>query len=83
MQTHIRSIQNHNFIENYIITLYFKDYKDEKQKVLQKIEHVCGKVSLDDQEHSPRPRGEDLLRQIYAYDGLQYGIQFSKTWSSH
>jgi hypothetical protein len=45
-----------------------------KQKVLQKIEHVCGSISLDDQGHSPRPRGEDLLRQLYACDGLQYGI---------
>jgi hypothetical protein len=43
--------------------------------VLQKIEHVCGSVSLDDQGHSPNPRGEDLLRQFYASVGLQYGIQ--------
>jgi hypothetical protein len=41
--------------------------------VLQKIEHVCGSVPLDDQGHSPRPSGEDLLQQLYAYDGLQYG----------
>jgi hypothetical protein len=41
--------------------------------VLQKIEHVCGSISLDDQGHSPRPRGEDLLWQLYAYDRLQYG----------
>jgi hypothetical protein len=47
---------------------------NKKQNVLQKIEHVCGSVSLDDQGHSPRPRGEDLLRQLYAYDRLQYEI---------
>jgi hypothetical protein len=68
-------------------TLLFTDYKDEKQKVLQKIEHVCGSVSLDDQGHSPRPRGEDLLRQLYACDRLQYGIQhleaLTSTDSSH
>jgi hypothetical protein len=51
--------------------------------VLQKIEHVCGSILLDDQGHSPRSRGEDLLRQLYTYDGLQYGIQFSETRSSH
>jgi hypothetical protein len=70
MQTHIQSIQNYNFIENYVVTLLFKDYKDKKQKVLQKIEHVCRSVSLDDQGHSPHPRGEDLLRQLYTWDGL-------------
>jgi hypothetical protein len=43
--------------------------------VLQNIEHVCGSVSLDDQGHSPRPRGEDLLHQLYVCDGLQYRIQ--------
>jgi hypothetical protein len=48
---------------------------DEKQKVLQKMEHVCGSVSLDDSGHSPHPRGEGLLRQLYACDGLQYRIQ--------
>jgi hypothetical protein len=48
-------------VEN-IITALFKDYKIRKQKVLQKIQHVCGRVSLDDQGHSPHPRGEDLLR---------------------
>jgi hypothetical protein len=48
-------------VENIIIAL-FKDYKIRKQKVLQKIQHVCGSVSLDDQGHSPHPRGEDLLR---------------------
>jgi hypothetical protein len=42
---------------------------------LQKIEHVCRSVSLNDQGHLPCPRGEDLLQQLYAYDGLQYGIQ--------
>jgi hypothetical protein len=47
---------------------------DKKQKVLQKIEHVCESVSLDDQGHSPHPRGEDLLRQLYACDVLQYRI---------
>jgi hypothetical protein len=38
--------------------------------MLQKIEHVCGSVSLDDQGHSPSPRGEDLLQQLYACDGV-------------
>jgi hypothetical protein len=39
------------------------------------IEHVCGSVSLNNHGHLPHPRGEDLLRQLYACDGLQYGIQ--------
>jgi hypothetical protein len=52
------------------------------QKVLQKIEHVCGSVSLDDQGHSPCPRGKDLIRQLYACDGLQYGIQHLEAWTS-
>jgi hypothetical protein len=69
-------------VENIIIAL-FKDYKIRKQKVLQKIEHVCRSISLDNQGHSPRPRGKDLIRQVYAYDGLQYRIQFLETWSSH
>jgi hypothetical protein len=43
--------------------------------VIQKIEHVCRSVLLDDKGHSPRPRGEDLLRQLYTYNGLQYRIQ--------
>jgi hypothetical protein len=51
--------------------------------VLQKIEHIYGRVSLDDQEHSPRPRGENLLRQLYTYDGPQYGIQHLEAWTSH
>jgi hypothetical protein len=51
--------------------------------MLQKIEHVCGSVSLDDQGHSPRPRGEDHLQQLYSYDGLQYGIHHLEAWSSH
>jgi hypothetical protein len=54
-------------VEN-IITDLFKDYKIREQKVLQKIEHVCGSVSLDNQGHSPRPSGEDLLRQLYALE---------------
>jgi hypothetical protein len=29
----------------------------------------------EDQGHSPHPRGEDHLWQLYAYDGLHYGIQ--------
>jgi predicted HAD superfamily hydrolase len=61
-------------VEN-IITAFFKDYKIRKQKVLQKIEHVCGSESLDDQRHSPRSRGEDLIRQLYVCDRLQYRIQ--------
>jgi hypothetical protein len=47
-------------VENIIIAL-FKDYKIRKHKVLQKIEHVYVSVSLNDQGHSPRPRGKDLL----------------------
>jgi hypothetical protein len=46
--------------------------------MLQKIESVWGSVSLNDQGHSPCPICEDLLQQLYAYDRLQYGIQFSK-----
>jgi hypothetical protein len=53
-----------------IITALFKDYKIRKQKVLQKIEQVCGSVSLDNQGHSCHPRGEDLLQQLYACDRL-------------
>jgi hypothetical protein len=56
---------------------------DEKQKVLQKIEHICESVSLDDQRHSPHPRGEDLLRQLYACDELQYGTQHIEAWTCH
>jgi hypothetical protein len=56
---------------------------DQKQKVLQKIEHVCRSISLNDQGHSPRPSGEDLLRQLYVCDGLQYGIQPIEAWTSH
>jgi hypothetical protein len=47
----------------------------------KKIEHVCGSVSLDDQGHSPRPRGEDLLRQLYTCDRLQYRIQHLEAWT--
>jgi hypothetical protein len=50
-------------IEN-IITGLFKDFKIRKHKVLQKIEQVCGSVSLYGQPHSPHPRGEDLLRKL-------------------
>jgi hypothetical protein len=50
--------------------------------VLQKIKHVCGSVSLDDQGHSPPPRGEDLFRQLYACDGFQYGNQHLEAWTS-
>jgi hypothetical protein len=53
----------------------FEDYQDKKQRVLQNIEHVCESVSLDDPGHSPHPRGEDLLRQLYTCDELQYRIQ--------
>jgi hypothetical protein len=68
-ETHKDKIQ----VEN-IITALFKDYKIRKQKVLQKIEHVCGSISLDDQGHAPHPRGEDLLLQLYTCDRLQCGI---------
>jgi hypothetical protein len=50
--------------------------------VLQKIEHMCESVTLDDQGYSPHPRGEHLLRQLYACDGLQYGIQHLEAWTS-
>jgi hypothetical protein len=60
-------------VEN-IITAFFKDYKIRKQKVLQMIEHVCGSASLDDQGHSPHPRGEDLIRQLFVCDWIQYEI---------
>jgi hypothetical protein len=53
-----------------------------KQKVLQKIEHIYESVSLNDQGHSPHPRGEDLLRQLYAYDELQYRIHHLEAWTS-
>jgi hypothetical protein len=43
--------------------------------MLQKREHICGSVSLDDQGHSSRPRGENLLRQLYTCDVPQCGIQ--------
>jgi hypothetical protein len=56
-------------IEN-IITALFKHYKIRKQKVLQKIGHVCGSASLDDHGHSACPRGEDLHRQLYDRDVL-------------
>jgi hypothetical protein len=51
--------------------------------MFQKMELVCGSVSLDDQGHLPRPRGEDLLRQLYVYDRLQYRIQHLEAWTSH
>jgi hypothetical protein len=69
-------------VEN-VITALFKDFKIRKQKVLQKIEHAYRSVLLDDQGHSPRPRGEDLLRQLYAYERLRYRIQYLETQSSH
>jgi hypothetical protein len=69
-------------VEN-IITALFKDFKIRKQKVLQKIEQVCGSVSRDDQVHSPHLIGEGLLWQLYAYDRLQYGIQHLEIWSFH
>jgi hypothetical protein len=73
---HIKTIEN-------IITDLFKDYKMSKEKVFQKIEHIYESVSLDNQGHSPHPRGEDLLRQLYTCDRLQYGIQFLETCSFH
>jgi hypothetical protein len=50
--------------------------------MLQKIEHICGSISLDDQGHSPRPRCKDFLQQFYTCDGLQYEIQHLKAWTS-
>jgi hypothetical protein len=61
---------------------WFKECKNKKQKVFQKTEHVCRSVSLDNQGHSPHPRGEDLLRQLYDCDGHQYGIQHLEAWTS-
>jgi hypothetical protein len=61
-------------VEN-MITILFMGYKIRKQKLLQKIEHARRSVSLDDQGHSPCPRGEELLQQLYACDWLQYRIQ--------
>jgi hypothetical protein len=49
--------------------------------VIQKIEHVHVSISLDDQGHSSHPRGEDLIRQLYACDGLQYEIQHLEVWT--
>jgi hypothetical protein len=46
--------------------------------MLPKIKHVCGTISLYDHGHSPCPRGEDLIRQLYAYDRLQYGSSSQK-----
>jgi hypothetical protein len=46
------------------------------------IELVCRSISLNDKGRSPRPRGEDLLRQLYAYDELQYKIQHLEAWTS-
>jgi hypothetical protein len=37
--------------------------------------------SLDSQGHSPHPRGEDLLQQLYACDELQYEIQHLEAWT--
>jgi hypothetical protein len=54
-----------------------------KHKVLQKIEYVCKSISLDDQGYLPHPRGEDLIRQLYACDRLQYGIQHLDACISH
>jgi hypothetical protein len=56
-------------VEN-IITTLFKDFKIRKQMVLQKIEQVCGSFSLDGEGHSPHPRCEDHLWQLYACNGL-------------
>jgi hypothetical protein len=50
--------------------------------MLQKIKHVSESVSLDDQGHSSRPRDEDILRQLYAYDELQYIIQHLEVWTT-
>jgi hypothetical protein len=50
--------------------------------MLQKIEHVYRSVSLNDQGHSPHPRGEDLLQQLYACDGFQCRIQHLEVWTS-
>jgi hypothetical protein len=50
--------------------------------VLQKIEHVCGSVSLGDQGHSPCARGEGHLQQLYACDGLQNRSQHLEAWTT-
>jgi hypothetical protein len=51
--------------------------------VVQKIEHICESVSLDDQGHSPRSKGEDLLRQLYACNGIQHLEVWTSTDSHH
>jgi hypothetical protein len=35
-------------VEIKLLQLRFKDYKMEKQKVLQNIEHICGSIYLND-----------------------------------
>jgi hypothetical protein len=82
-QTHIRSIENNNFIENWSYYTLVWRLQGWEAEGASKIEHLCGSVSLDNQGHSPHPRGEGLHWQLYTYDGLQYGIQFSETLSSH
>jgi hypothetical protein len=51
MRKHTYKAYKDKFIVENIITALFKDYKIRKQKVLQKIEQVCGSISLDDQGH--------------------------------
>jgi hypothetical protein len=62
MRKHTYEAYKDKFKVENIITSLFKVYKIRKQNVLQKIEHVCESVSLDNQGHSPHLRGEDLLR---------------------
>jgi hypothetical protein len=51
MRKHTYKAYKDKFRVENIITALFKDYKIRKQKVLQKIEQVCGSISLDDQGH--------------------------------
>jgi hypothetical protein len=44
---------------------------------------IAEAFNLTSKEWSPHPKGENLLRQLYTCNGLQYGIQFLETWTSH
>jgi hypothetical protein len=46
--------------------------------MLQNIEYICKSILFDDQGHSPNPRGEDHLRELYTCDSLQNRIQHLK-----
>jgi hypothetical protein len=57
-------------VEN-IITSLFKELQDKEAEGTSKDRTCLQKHGIQyDQWHSPRPRGEDLLRQFYAHNGL-------------